>query len=127
MHRLKDDTDVVCIFVSQLPQVRIDLRNLIQAIKTKSQEKTEGKKTQNETITTVAPITTQSAIHPIDIKKYIKNSQYKELEKSSGKQNTIDALTIINEINCNPLEMQFQGSVQIIKEQQTTVSKTAKK
>jgi hypothetical protein len=60
---------------------------------------------------------------PIKIKKYITTDLLKKIEKSS-KQNVNTVLQAINEINLDPLEMQLQGAVHIIKDNKETVSAT---
>lgn len=127
VHRLKDDIDVTCVFVSEFPQIRADLKNIIIESKEKRLEKPEAEKTPTVETPVVVPEVAKDVIKPITIKKYITESQYKKVVKSSGKKNALDVLHIINEINQNPLDMQFQGSVHVIKDGQTTVSKTAKK
>ncbi len=64
---------------------------------------------------------------PIKIKKYITLEQLKVIRKSSGEQNANSALCAINEINLDPLDMQFQGAVHIMKDGKETVSAMVKK
>lgn len=125
LHRLADDTDVICVFAYQLPQIYDDLKQLVLKNKEKHQEPAKEKTPVVKPV--VAPEKNETKINTVVIKKYIKLSQYKDLEKSSGRKNVLDALRIINEINQNPLDMQFQGPVHVVKESKSTVSKTAKK
>ena len=127
LHRMQDDTDVVCIMVSDLSLLRSDLQNLIIEWKDKTPEKIIENTSEVETPVQTVSETAAPTVNPITIKKYIKLNEYKEIEKSSGTKNAIAALQVINEINRNPLDMQFQGAVHVIKEGKDTVSKTATK
>ena len=120
--RRPDGVNVVCIEASQLESVLADLRKLIQ------ERETEKIKEATISIEKQEIVKQQTVVlQPIKIKKYIKPGQLKEIKKSSGEQNANAALRIINEINLDPLEMQFQGPVHIIKNGRETVSATVKK
>lgn len=122
MMRRADGVNVVCVDAEQLDNVCADILNLMQdRVKEKIEEKpiTVKQEQKNKTKTEI--------VKPIKIKKYIKQSQFKEVIKSSGENNAYAAISAIKEINLDPLEMQFQGSVRIIKDGKETVSATVKK
>lgn len=113
-----DGVKVTCIDASQIDLVRQDLQNII------------NKKPKEKTPEDIAPVKPQETIkpqptkrEPIHIKKYITLDILKKIEKSS-KQNMNLVLQAIDEINLDPLEMQFQGPVHIIKDGKETVSAT---
>ncbi|MBO4480435.1 MAG: hypothetical protein J5742_02300 [Alphaproteobacteria bacterium] len=125
MHRA-DGVIVVCINAEQLDSVCQDLSNLIQdRTKETIEEKTEEKSIRVQQSVEIKKET--KTIKPIEIKKYIKQSQFKEIVKASGENNAYKALSAINEVNLDPLDMQFEGSVHIIKDGKQTVSATVKK
>ena len=118
MHRT-DGANVICIDASQIELVKQDLQNVIS-------ERTKEEKTTTEYV----PQKTNEIFKPqsikrkpIKIKKYITYDLLKKIEKSS-KQNVNTVLQAINEINLDPLEMQLQGAVHIIKDNKETVSAT---
>lgn len=111
-----DGVKVTCIDASQIDLVRQDLQNII--------------KEREKTVEEITPVKQQETIkpqpkkrEPIHIKKYITPDILKKIEKSS-KQNVNLVLQAINEVNLDPLEMQFQGPVHIIKDGKETVSAT---
>ena len=118
MHRT-DGANVICINTSQIELVKQDLQNVInERIKEEKATPEYIPPKMNEFLKT-EPVKRK----PIKIKKYITYDLLKKIEKSS-KQNVNTVLQAINEINLDPLEMQLQGAVHIIKDNKETVSAT---
>jgi hypothetical protein len=111
-----DGVNVTCIDASQIDLVHKDLPNIV-----KEREKIMEEIAPVKTKETIKPQPTKR--EPIKIKKYITPDILKKIEKSS-KQNVNLVLQAINEVNLDPLEMQFQGPVHIIKDGKETVSAT---
>ena len=120
--RRADGVNVICIDASQIELVKQDLQNVINE-RTK-EEKTTTEYVPQKTNEFFKPQSIKR--EPIKIKKYITPDLLKKIEKSS-KQNVNTVLKAINEINLDPLEMQFQGPVHIINYGKETVSATVKK
>lgn len=114
-----DGVNVTCIDASQIDLVHKDLPNIV-----KEREKIMEEIAPVKPKETIKPQPTKR--EPIKIKKYITPDILKKIEKSS-KQNVNLVLQAINEVNLDPLEMQFQGPVHIIKNGKETVSATVKK
>ena len=111
-----DGVNVTCIDASQIDLVRQDLPNVI-----KEREKIVEEIAPVKPKETIKPQPTKR--EPIKIKKYITPDILKKIEKSS-KQNVNLVLQAIDEVNLDPLEMQFQGPVHIMKDGKETVSAT---
>ena len=117
--RRADGVNVICIDASQIELVKQDLQNIInERIKEEKAKPEYIPPKMNEFLKT-EPVKRK----PIKIKKYITTDLLKKIEKSS-KQNVNTVLQAINEINLDPLEMQLQGAVHIIKDNKETVSAT---
>ena len=111
-----DGVNVTCIDASQIDLVHKDLPNIV-----KEREKIMEEIAPVKPKETIKPQPTKR--EPIKIKKYITPDILKKIEKSS-KQNVNLVLQAINEVNLDPLEMQFQGPVHIMKNGKETVSAT---
>ncbi|MBO4746219.1 MAG: hypothetical protein J5613_04090 [Alphaproteobacteria bacterium] len=123
--RRADGVNVVCIDAAQLDLVYQECLNVIK--------EREAAKTEEQTVapekSAPAAVEKRKLIkvkEPIKIKKYISKAVLKNVTKSS-QQNVKSVLRAINEINIDPLEMQFQGPVHIIKHGKIAVSGTVKK
>lgn len=117
--RRTDGANVICIDASQIELVKQNLQNVIN--ERNKEEKTTTEYTLPKTNEIFKPEPVKR--NPIKIKKYITPGLLKQIEKSS-KQNVDTVLQAINEINLDPLEMQLQGAVHIIKDNKETVSAT---
>ena len=117
--RRTDGVNVICINTSQIELVKQDLQNVINERIKEEKTITEYIPTKTNEFLKTEPVKRK----PIKIKKYITTDLLKKIEKSS-KQNVNTVLQAINEINLDPLEMQLQGAVHIIKDNKETVSAT---
>lgn len=117
--RRADGVNVICIDASQIELVKQDLQNVINERIKEEKTITEYIPTKTNEFLKTEPVKRK----PIKIKKYITTDLLKKIEKSS-KQNVNTVLQAINEINLDPLEMQLQGAVHIIKDNKETVSAT---
>lgn len=117
--RRTDGANVICIDASQIELVKQDLQNVINERIKEEKTITEYIPTKTNEFLKTEPVKRK----PIKIKKYITTDLLKKIEKSS-KQNVNTVLQAINEINIDPLEMQLQGAVHIIKDNKETVSAT---
>ena len=117
--RRTDGVNVICINTSQIELVKQDLQNVINERIKEEKNITEYIPTKTNEFLKTEPVKRK----PIKIKKYITTDLLKKIEKSS-KQNVNTVLKAINEINIDPLEMQLQGAVHIIKDNKETVSAT---
>ncbi|MBQ6027045.1 MAG: hypothetical protein IJL21_00620 [Alphaproteobacteria bacterium] len=117
--RRADGVNVICINKSQIELVKQDLQNVINERIKEEKTITEYIPTKTNEFLKTEPVKRK----PIKIKKYITTDLLKKIEKSS-KQNVNTVLQAINEINLDPLEMQLQGAVHIIKDNKETVSAT---
>ena len=123
--RRNDGVNVVCIDAEQLDLVSKECSNVIEERKT---TKPEEQVVASE-VSAPTDIEKRKLIkvkEPIKIRKYISKAVLKNITKSS-QQNVKTVLRAINEINLDPLEMQFQGPVHIIKQGKVAVSGTVKK
>ena len=125
--RRADGADVTCIEISQLPLLCTDLRNQLQEKIMMQQDKEKQNIVQVESEDKPIEKKVSVKLEPVEIKKYITPILCKTIRKSSDKAKLISVLSAIDEINLNPLDMQFQGSVHFLKDGKKVVSKTVKK
>jgi hypothetical protein len=125
--RRDDGADVTCIDVSQLPLVSADLVKQLQEKITVKQDKENQVVEQVKVENKPGKEKISVKLEPVEIKKYITPLLCKSIRKSSDREKLVSVLSAIDEINLNPLDMQFQGAVHILKDGKKVVSATVKK